>query len=181
MKIFLFIIAITHCSGAIEDHFKKIEKKLEDTAIRNIDYIYLINLDERVERRAHCLEQLFPYGILPQRFSAIYGWRLPIAVLRDIGVKFSEGMWIGPENVLYYSLNGHCSHVRLSSEFYGEPVFSGWLTPGAVGCTLSHLSILQDAWDSGYETIWILEDDFYIVDDPHLLYFVYRSSLSVRR
>ena len=34
---------------------------------------------------------------------------------------------------------------------------------------MSHLSVLKDAYDSNYEIIWILEDDFLIQDDPHLL------------
>lgn len=169
MHRLLFIFSFITCFGRIEDHFKKIENKHEDTAIRNIDYIYLINLDGRNERWNRSLAQLVPYGILPQRFSAIYGWHLPISTFNDIGVRFSEEMWIGPENVLYFPPNRHCTFVRLGPEFYGKTVFSGWLTPGAVGCTLSHLSILQDAWDSGYETIWILEDDFHVVDNPHLI------------
>ncbi|MFI5334690.1 MAG: hypothetical protein ACHQT8_05960 [Chlamydiales bacterium] len=31
---------------------------------------------------------------------------------------------------------------------------------------LSHLSILQDAFDSGYETIWVMEDDIEVVRNP---------------
>lgn len=167
--ILLFIFSITICYGNIERHFKKIKDKIEDTSIRNIDYIYLINLDKRPERLARSFQQLFPYGILPQRFAAIYGWDLPISVFDDIGLKYEPGMWIGPENALYIKPDGHFIFVRLGEEFYGKTVFSGWLTPGAVGCTMSHLSVLQDAWDSGYDTIWILEDDFSIMDNPHLL------------
>ena len=31
---------------------------------------------------------------------------------------------------------------------------------------MSHLSVLQDAYDSGYNTIWVMEDDIKVVSDP---------------
>jgi GR25 family glycosyltransferase involved in LPS biosynthesis len=40
---------------------------------------------------------------------------------------------------------------------------------GSIGIVLSHLSILQDAYDSHYETIWVMEDDIEIIQNPHLL------------
>jgi GR25 family glycosyltransferase involved in LPS biosynthesis len=43
------------------------------------------------------------------------------------------------------------------------------MKPGAIGCYLSHLCVLQDAYDSGYKTIWVLEDDIVVEKDPHLL------------
>jgi GR25 family glycosyltransferase involved in LPS biosynthesis len=41
--------------------------------------------------------------------------------------------------------------------------------PGAIGCTLSHLSVLSDAYTSGYKTIWVMEDDFRVDQDPYCL------------
>jgi GR25 family glycosyltransferase involved in LPS biosynthesis len=38
-----------------------------------------------------------------------------------------------------------------------------------MGCTLTHLSIVHDAWHAGYQTIWVLEDDITVKDDPRLL------------
>jgi GR25 family glycosyltransferase involved in LPS biosynthesis len=40
---------------------------------------------------------------------------------------------------------------------------------GAIGCYLSHLSILQDALDSGYETIWVMEDDVEVMENPNII------------
>ena len=40
---------------------------------------------------------------------------------------------------------------------------------GAVGCVLSHLSVIQDAYNSLYKTVWICEDDIEIVRDPKIL------------
>ena len=38
-----------------------------------------------------------------------------------------------------------------------------------VGCLLSHLSIIKDAFDRNYECIWICEDDVKFVGSPNLL------------
>lgn len=48
-------------------HFKKIDDKRDDEKfqIKNIDFIYLINLDRRPERLEQSLKQLEPYQIRP--------------------------------------------------------------------------------------------------------------------
>lgn len=43
------------------------------------------------------------------------------------------------------------------------------IRPGQIGCILSHLSVLKDAYDSGYETIWVMEDDIDVIEDPRQL------------
>lgn len=48
----------------------------------------------------------------------------------------------------------------------GCPDFAVGMTPGRIGCVLSHLSVLKDAFDSGYGTIWVMEDDIEIVRNP---------------
>ncbi|HEX2579482.1 MAG TPA: glycosyltransferase family 25 protein, partial [Rhabdochlamydiaceae bacterium] len=51
------------------------------------------------------------------------------------------------------------------------------LTKGMIGCLLSHISLLKEAYDRGYNVIWVLEDDIEIVDDirriPPLLSALY--------
>jgi GR25 family glycosyltransferase involved in LPS biosynthesis len=51
----------------------------------------------------------------------------------------------------------------------GRTYFAYQLSLGAIGIVLSHLSVLQDAYNSGYETIWVMEDDIEIMRDPHLI------------
>lgn len=41
------------------------------------------------------------------------------------------------------------------------------MLPGEVGCLLSHVSVIKDALNRGYNAIWILEDDVEFVEDPH--------------
>lgn len=46
---------------------------------------------------------------------------------------------------------------------------------GAVGCFLSHISVLKNAYENGFNTIWVLEDDVEIVDDPQKILFILES------
>jgi GR25 family glycosyltransferase involved in LPS biosynthesis len=170
-----FLLASIFCFAGIEDHYKPIEFKGESRGPEGIDFVYMMNLDQRPERWKNATELLKPYLIVPQRFSGIYGWTIPPEVLNDISLQFDFGMWTGPETghewVLYFDPNGDGTPQAhwLSELLIGKGVFSGWTVKGTIGCSLGHLSILKDAYDSGYETIWVLEDDISIVQNPHLL------------
>lgn len=166
--LFLFLIPGAMCSAGLEEHYKKCEHKVDPPQMKGVDYIYLINLDKRPERLEACLKQLLPYGISPYRFSAVVGKEIPPRVLNEIGLIYCEGMdedrWVN-----YYppTGNGTKEYDYLREACYGKTYFAPWMGLGAIGCTLSHLSILQDAYDSGYETIWVMEDDICIKEDPH--------------
>ncbi len=43
------------------------------------------------------------------------------------------------------------------------------LRGGQIGCILSHISTLQDAFKRGYSVIWVCEDDIQICENPHQL------------
>jgi GR25 family glycosyltransferase involved in LPS biosynthesis len=43
------------------------------------------------------------------------------------------------------------------------------LTPGGFGCLLSHVSILKEAFEQGYNLIWVMEDDIIVLDDIKLI------------
>ena len=150
----------------LEDHLKKITDKDEGHQIRNVDFIYMINLDERPEKLASCLVQLRPYGIEPYRFSAVNGRKLSREDLDDIGVRFKPGM---REDIpgIHYPLDGG-SPVCEPTNVPGRTYFFD-LSLGVIGCSLSHLSILQDAYDSGYSTIWVMEDDIAVIRNPLLI------------
>jgi GR25 family glycosyltransferase involved in LPS biosynthesis len=40
---------------------------------------------------------------------------------------------------------------------------------GRIGCILSHVSAIRDAYRRGYENIWVCEDDIQICQNPHLI------------
>ena len=150
-------------------HFKKVENKPEKKQIRNIDFIYLINLDARPEKLKKTMRNFARYGISPHRFPAILGWGMPQETFDDIAtpllpgaafdrfVSFRPGQvrFMGKQKLNEFSVGKHCVHYTTSA--------------GALGCYLSHLSVLYDAYQSGYETIWVLEDDAACTEDPHVL------------
>ncbi len=161
-------LQIDSTDEALESYFKKVEGKSDIHKIENIDFIYVINLDERPEKFEHTLKELRHFGIIPYRFSAVNGWKLSLEGLNQIGVKFGPWMSSGHMGTLYLPENkGQPTHETV--EVPGKTYFSHCMSRGAIGIVLSHLSILQDAYNSGYETIWVMEDDIEVKKDPHIL------------
>lgn len=153
--------------GDVDEYLKPITDKYFNISIKHVDFIYMINLDERPEKYAASMMRLAPYGIIPYRFSAVNGWKLSFEEIDDLGVKF--GSWMDAKWGTCYLRedNGIARHEIL--QVPGRNYFSHCMSQGAIGIVLSHLSVLQDAYDSGYQTIWVMEDDIEIRRDPHLL------------
>jgi GR25 family glycosyltransferase involved in LPS biosynthesis len=170
-KFIVYLFLLFSCSvsqSALQDHLKKAEGKQDNHKIRNIDFIYMINLDERPQKYALSMQHLDKYGIIPYRFSAINGWKLSLEVIHDVGVKYQPGMT--PLLATTYIEPGEDGKKIQSHEYmkhYGKTYFVHCLALGAIGCSLSHISVLQDAYNSGYETIWVMEDDIEVLGNPH--------------
>jgi GR25 family glycosyltransferase involved in LPS biosynthesis len=139
--------------------------------IQHIDCIYSINLDERPEKWERTLSELAPYGITPKRFSAINGWKLSPQKVNELLLTFLPGMQGGRWACFFSSDREQLKveHDFLTEKSYGRSFAADWLSPGAIGCSLSHLSVLKEAYEAGYETIWVIEDDIVVHKDPHLL------------
>ncbi|HEY2809973.1 MAG TPA: glycosyltransferase family 25 protein [Rhabdochlamydiaceae bacterium] len=173
--IILQCVFIFHLHAGIEKYFRKIEEKSRSNEIANIDFIYMINLDHRKEKYQSTVQALTRYNIHPYRFSAINGWNLSFEAIDDLGIVFQPGMPEGPIATVYRHVG---DKEYQSCEIMKEPgvtYYSHSLSRGAIGCIMSHLSILQDAFDAGYETIWIIEDDIYVASDPRELSFLISS------
>lgn len=168
----LFFLILTICSGSLcaklEDHLKKAHGKCGFHKMRNVDFIYMINLDKRPEKYASCKRQLDPFRIFPYRFSAINGWELSLEAINDLGIQFSSEMTPGLMST-YFPIDGNGEPIHEIMNVPGRHYFSHGLARGTIGCALSHLSVLQDALDSGYETIWVMEDDVVVLQSPHLI------------
>src|ERR1700722_15116886 len=154
--------------GTLDDHLKKAEGKGDNHKMRNIDFIYMINLDQRPQKYALSMQYLEKSKINPYRFSAVNGWDLSIKAINDVGLKYQPGMTplLATTYVVKEGMNIQ-SHEFMTE--FGKTYFRHCLSLGAIGCALSHISVLQDAYDSGYETIWVLEDDIETLGDPHTL------------
>lgn len=157
--------------GKIEDYFKKNVCQEESIDFQHVDHSYLINLDQRPEKLQDVYEKLSPYNLRPERFSAVYGWNLTFEQIRDVSLVFQPGMYSSGEVVYAMppDLDSGGVVFDLGPSWYGHHCVSKWTSKGAIGCTLSHLSVLQDALDRGFETIWLLEDDICVVEDPRIL------------
>lgn len=152
----------------ISKHFKVIENKADSPKfqIRNIDFIYLINLDKRPQRLKQSLDQLAPYQIKPHRMSAVDGWTLSQDAFDDIAMRIEPGMeYDQPVQVGFRP--GNFPATAFTKALEGKCCLHSQAPAGGIGCTLSHLSIFHDAYEAGYETIWVVEDDFTINGDPH--------------
>jgi len=167
MRILFFLVLLqAHC---VERYFHPVTDKINASTMSNIDFIYMINLDERPEKYEKSMNVLRPYGISPHRFSAVNGWTLPFQALDELGVIYQPGLPEGPLSTVFRHEDGD---EFFSCEIMKEPGVSYYchsFTRGAIGCILSHLSVLQDAWESGYQTIWIIEDDINVISNPHTL------------
>ncbi len=153
--------------AGIDAHFRKVPERPLLHQVPQIDAIYLINLDARPDKWQRSLRELQPYGIVPCRFPAINGWELPLKTLNELGVRFEQGM-TGGSWAKRPDLVGLVDDF-LKKDQIGQVFFACWMSQGAIGCSLSHLSVLQDAYDAGYETIWIMEDDIQVLSDPNQL------------
>lgn len=172
-KLILAILAIPllyffQSEAAVLDHLRPVTGKSNVHKMKNVDFIYMINLDQRPEKYEKSINQLTPYGIYPYRFSAVNGWELTREEINDLGVKFAPGM-IGGFRATIYPLDPSKQADTEYVKNFGQTYFCHCLSQGAIGCVLSHLSCLKDAYDSGYETIWVMEDDILVIKDPHLI------------
>lgn len=154
--------------GHIEDHLKIIGERSDVHRMKHIDFIYMINLDERPEKWQFCNDQLNPYGIFPYRFSAVNGWKLTLEAINDVGLKYHpasmSGGYLGTS---YLDPTLEQTHGPINTE--GQTYFCHCMARGTIGIVLSHLSVLRDALLSNYNTIWVMEDDIEVLSNPREL------------
>lgn len=65
------------------------------------------------------------------------------------------------------AVDGQALTLKTKNTLFGP--YRICMTNGAIGCLLSHLSILQDAYERGFACIWVLEDDVNFLENPHIL------------
>lgn len=166
----IFFLSFSSLLADLPDHFKPCPNKSDNHQMRNIDFIYMINLDKRPDRFEECSKRLNPYGIFPYRFSAVNGWEMTLDVINDVGLKFEPWMHTGIMGTYYYlDAENNIQHAHEVIHVVGRTYFGHCVARGPIAIMLSHLSVLQDAYDSGYETIWVMEDDVEVIRDPRIL------------
>lgn len=123
----------------IKNYFTHLDFSPKLSGLQEVDAIYVINLDDRKEKWEDTCQKLAKYDVKFNRFPAIAGWKIP----KDTWTRLWKEQGLDPE----------------------KPT----LKHGKLGCILSHLSALQDAYDRGFKRVWILQDDIDIFDDLALI------------
>lgn len=160
----LFFVGNISLYSDIMPYLKKVENKSKSNSMQGVDYIYVINLDQRPEKWNMTKDQLSNYGISAHRFSAVNGWELTKDAINDVGLKYKEGMKKGIVGTSYITDDLTPTHGYIENP--GQTYFVHCMARGTIGIVLSHMSILKDALDAGHETIWVMEDDIDVLQDP---------------
>lgn len=99
--------------------------------------VFIINLDSSPERYLHAEQQLQALGIQPQRFRGVYG--------KDLNSAEVDACYDKSANLQYFRRS---------------------LSPGEIGCYLSHRGVWQMMVEQNIELAIVLEDDIEV--DPRL-------------
>ena len=135
--------------------------------IPGIDEIYVINLKKRPEKLASSIEQLQKFNLSFVRFNAVDGSLIDADMMVALGNTIHTKSCFDKEIL---GINAHSRETKIISEDDIDQVFfDSRMTRGAIGCYLSHLSILQHALEKNYKAILILEDDFIVKEDPYCI------------
>ena len=107
-----------------------------------IDYIYIINLQTDNNKIINKLNSVnWPYSINYEILPATNGWE----IIKDkslVEFDFTPASW--------WEIKDN------ENKWYSRQV-----TPGEIGCTLSHYRCIKKAYEEGYDNVLILEEDFY--------------------
>ena len=115
-----------------------------------IDFVYVINLatdSDKIHKNIQGLN--FKDDLRYYEFPAVNGWELVKGEI-DSNYEFKQADW--------WKLPNNPK----------EPQNDWWsrdLTPGEIGCSLSHYQVIEGAYNSGYNSVLILEEDFYLNKD----------------
>jgi GR25 family glycosyltransferase involved in LPS biosynthesis len=116
--------------------------KKENYIYTKIDVpILYINLERSIERNKKMTEQFKNFNITNyKRFNAVDGKKINLKVGEINGIKYEQPNI--PNDVDYYDISN-----------------KKYLSPGELGCLLSHISAIKYSYENGLNTILILEDD----------------------
>jgi len=118
----------------VANYLKDIEITEFNSNLEGVDCIYVINLDERIQKWKRMKKLFKQQGLHINRVSGINGWRLPKQVQKELAGSYP---------------------LRMSG--------------GQIGCLLSHISVVRDAYRRGFDLIWVLEDDVEFTGDVNHL------------
>jgi len=119
----------------------------------NFDCVYVISLDKTEEYKQDAIKRLDESGIQYESIAFIEG-----VDGRNPNPGFNFKPWDGWKKDNEEELKT----LALEKQFRNNP---SWylrdITPGEIGCVLSHIKCWKDAYENKFDSILILEEDFY--------------------
>jgi len=125
--MFALLSNIDILADGIEKYFHPAENKSDEHGMPGIDFIYMINLDERPEKYERSMDALKPYGIFPYRFSAVNGWKLSFEALDNLGAMYEPGTPEGPIASVYRHVNDKAYMSFVIMKEHGISYYSHYL------------------------------------------------------
>jgi GR25 family glycosyltransferase involved in LPS biosynthesis len=125
----------------------KFQDNSRESSFQDIDKIFVINLDHRIDRWKHIEKEFERVGIskdLYERFSAIK------PNFKDIPVSQYNQM----TSPIAYTNPRKLPDGRIMADGYNSSYIVG-----AIGCKLSHYNIIKLSKERGYKNVLIFEDD----------------------
>ena len=168
-SIFFIIIFLFTTEKALtfEEYLATIQKEKKiHSSIPGIDFVYVINLKKRPEKWQKCLNHLIQKDIEAQRIEAVDGSLLNLDMVASLTPNLNPS-YIKKGKPGFFDQNLKWTKydqkkIKKLESANQKFVYSKMNTKGHLGAAFSHLTILKDAIDSGYENILVLEDDFQI-------------------
>ncbi|MBN1914838.1 MAG: glycosyltransferase family 25 protein [Parachlamydiales bacterium] len=155
LQLFLFVSTTLSASvilpqkTTIENYLKPIEITEEKSGLWGVDCIYVINLDERPEKWNRMKELCLSQGLNANRVSAINGWKIPKAALKELSGPYPIRM-----------LGGHfgclLSHISVLKDAWDRKFSLIWILEDDVEFVedvrvipniLERLTSLDPNWD----------------------------------
>lgn len=149
MRYFLFLLTFQACANlfsGVENYFKIPTKIPPNPQIEGIDFIYVINLDQRPSKFEETQSQLISYSIDPYRFSAVNGWELSHHDLNQLGFIPNKSEQTPLMGTTYPTSDFSAHHEKIGKK--EVCYFSHCMSRGAIGIVLSHCSVLAHALEN---------------------------------
>jgi len=115
-----------------------------------LDFLYVINLNTDEKDVISKLQKInFPYNINYYILSAANGWEIEQGKTEP-PFAYKKADWWPIDNTSESWIEGNSNN-----KFFSRPV-----TPGEVGCFLSHYQCVYNSYRDGFNNVLILEEDF---------------------
>ncbi len=125
---------------------------------RKIQHVYVVNMKNNPDRYKKISSELNSEGIKFSRFNAIDGYNLKI-ISKSGEIFTGKDLKSGKAKLkMGEKYKVYCPNVVMNYRYIPKMYYAP-LVAGEFGCYCSHLEIMHDVIEKGYNAVLILEDD----------------------